>query len=427
MNRTIQPSIVNATDFSLYLKPYQHFKLHNNLPVFAVHAGKEEVIEMSFVFFAGNAFEEKNLTAAATNFLLKNGTHQKTAYEINEHFDYHGAFIECHCYNETASITLHCLTKHLPLLLPVIAEMITEATFPQEEIDIYKKNALQKLKINLTKSDFVANRLIDEYLYGFHHPYGKYSTKEAIEAIDQNTLQAFYQNFYQNGNCLLFIAGHLPSDIHTLLNANFGTLPFRIKDISTMTFHYQSTPSTEHKKIIVNDENATQGAIRIARIFPNRHHPDFIKAQVMNTIFGGYFGSRLMSNIREDKGYTYGIHSFIQNHLTETALVISTEAGKDVCASTIEEVWKEAKLMQEKPVFEDELLLVKNYLIGAILADIDGPFQIMARWKNYILHQLDNHYFYEYIQTIKNMTAEDIQTMAQKYLHEADFKQLTVY
>ena len=136
-----------------------------------------------------------------------------------------------------------------------------------------------------------------------------------------------------------------------------------------------------------------QGAIRIARPFPNRHHPDFMKVMVLNTVFGGFFGSRLMSNIREEKGYTYGIHSYVQNHIHKSAWMISTEAGKDVCEATIEEVYKEMKLLREELVDEEELLLVRNYLIGTILGDLDGPFQIMGRWKNLILNNLDRRLF----------------------------------
>ena len=107
-----------------------------------------------------------------------------------------------------------------------------------------------------------------------------------------------------------------------------------------------------------------QGSIRIARPFPNRHHPDFLKVLVLNTVFGGFFGSRLMSNIREDKGYTYGIHSYLQNHIQQSAWMISTEAGKDVCEATITEVYKEMKDLREELVDEEELLLVQKLYDG---------------------------------------------------------------
>ena len=164
----------------------------------------------------------------------------------------------------------------------------------------------------------------------------------------------------------------------------------------------------------------------MARHFPNRHHPDFTKAQVLNVVLGGYFGSRLMSNIREEKGYTYGIHSYLQNHIEQSAWMISTEAGKDVSEAAIEEVYKEMKILREEPVSEDELMLVRNYMMGSILGDLDGPFQIMARWKNIILNNLSEQYFYETINTIRNITADELQLLAQKYLQPDEFYELVV-
>ena len=143
-------------------------------------------------------------------------------------------------------------------------------------------------------------------------------------------------------------------------------------------------------------------------------------------MFGGFFGSRLMSNIREDKGYTYGIHSYVQNHIQESAWMISTEAGKDVSEATVTEVYNEMALLRNTLIDEEELLLVRNYMIGSILGDLDGPFQIIGRWKNIILNDLDEQYFYDSIKVIKTISAEDIKALAEKYLKPEDFYELVV-
>ena len=177
---------------------------------------------------------------------------------------------------------------------------------------------------------------------------------------------------------------------------------------------------------VANIAAGVQGAIRIGRQFPNRHHPDFMQMMVLNTVFGGYFGSRLMGNIREEKGYTYGIHSYVQSHFQDTALIISTEAGKDVSEATVEEVYKEMEILREELIDEEELLLIRNYLIGTILGDMDGPFQTIGRWKNIILNNLDEQYFYDTIKMIKNISAEELQAVAIKYLQPEDFYELIV-
>ncbi len=424
LNRTIQPHITQPTEFNLHLKPYQHFKLDNGTNVYAVEAGEQDVLMLELVFNAGNWYEEKNIIAGSTNFLLKNGTSNKTAFEINEHFDFYGAYLNRACYNETATITLHCLNKHLHHLTPVITELLSDAVFPENELAIYKQNQKQRLEVNLKKCDFVANRLIDEYLFGFHHPYGRYTSTIDYDAVDRDSILEFYKQYYQRGNCKIFIGGKLPSNYQTVLNEAFGKLPFNNKDLYQKQIN--SAPAATKKYSLVNDTNGVQAAVRIARNFPNKHHPDFQKTLVLNNVFGGFFGSRLMSNIREDKGYTYGIHSYLQNHIHESAWMISTECGRDVSAATIDEVYKEMKILQEILIDAEELDLVRNYMIGTLLGDLDGPFQILGRWKSYILNDLSINYFNSAIETIKTVSAEELQSLAKKYLNPDEFYQLTV-
>lgn len=424
LNRKIAPPIKDAVDFNLQLKPAEVFRLDNEVPVHSINAGAEEVALVELVFYAGNWYEDQNIVAATTNYLLKNGTSKKTAFEINEHFEYYGAYLNRNCYNETANITLHSLSKHLTELLPVMTELITDSVFTEEELSIYKQNQIQKLKVNLQKCDFVANRLIDEYLFGFEHPYGRYTSVKAYETITREKVVQFFHDYYVHGKCVIFIAGKLPGDIFQQLNNAFGHLPLNKKTLPEKEPKLEAAANKKHR--VANDENGVQGAIRIARHFPNRHHPDFVKAQVLNNVFGGFFGSRLMSNIREDKGYTYGIHSYLQNHLHSCPWLISTEAGRDVCEATIEEVYKEMKILTEEPVDEEELKLVRNYMIGTIIADLDGPFHIINRWKNYVLNGLDEAYFYKAIDTIKTTTPQQLLELANKYFVPEDFYELVV-
>jgi predicted Zn-dependent peptidase len=422
LNRVVAPPIVDAVNFTLNLKAADKFTLRNGVEVYAINAGTEEVMSLEWVFFAGNWQEEQNLVAATANFLLRNGTSSKTAFQINEHFEYYGSYLNRACQNETATITLHCLSKHIRELLPVVKELITDSVMPQEELDIFKQNMKQRLKVNLKKSDFVASRLIDVHLFGEQHPYGKYSKAEDFDAIQRENLLKFYEQYYRNGKLILFAAGKLPSNLEELLNTYFGDLPNKPVELKALAIH----PATEKKFRVTNDPDGVQGSIRIARPFPNRHHPDFLKVQVLNALFGGFFGSRLMSNIREDKGYTYGIHSYLLNHIHESAWMVSTEAGKDVSEATIAEVYKEMKDLREELVDEEELLLVRNYMMGGILGDLDGPFQIIARWKNIVLNNLDEKYFYNSLNTIKTISAEEIRELAKTYLNPEDFYELVV-
>ncbi len=425
VDRIVAPIIKDAIDFDIQLKPYQKFALDNGVEVYAFEGGSQEVLLVDMVFDAGNTYEEKNWVAAATNFLLKNGTSAKSSFEITDAFEFYGAHLNRTCTNETATVTLHCLTKHFEEVIPLMGEIVAAATFPEKEISILKQNQIQRLLLNLKKGDFIANRLIDEYLFGFEHPYGKYSVEQDYKNINREDLITFYDKYYKQGKCVIFIAGKFPSNIEVLLNKHIGQLALNKKEIKEQIHPIVS--ATQKKYSIVNDAASVQGSIRLARPFPNRHHPDFPAAQVLNNIFGGFFGSRLMSNIREDKGYTYGIHSYLQNYKHAGAWMVSTDAGKDVCKATIEEVYKEMKKLRETLVEPEELKLVKNYMLGALLGDLDGPFQIISRWKSYLLNDLTADYFYNTIQVVREVQPEHILALANTYLKEEDFYELVVY
>ena len=393
-DRSQAPHIKDAIEYAITLKKPEIFTLDNGVKVYNVNAGTEDVVQIEWIFKAGNWFEESNNLASATNFLIKNGTLKKSAYEINEYVDFYGAYL------------------------------FLDAVFPEEELHIFRQNMKQKLEVNLKKCDFVAGRKIDEFLFGARHPYGVYSEMSDYDALDVASLRQYYATYYQQGHCSIFSAGILPANYAQLMNGFFGSLPFNQLPIESP--EHLVDPAEQKKWNIINDPEGVQGAIRIARPFPTRHHPDFPKVQVLNTLFGGFFGSRLMNNIREDKGYTYGIYSFLVNHIHGGAWMISTEAGRDVCEATVNEVYNEMRALREGDIDPEELLLVKNYLIGTLLGDLDGPFNIIARWKNLVLNGLDDSFFYHSVDTIKNISADELKAMANKYLKPEDFYELVV-
>ncbi|MCS3798324.1 M16 family metallopeptidase [Niastella sp. OAS944] len=427
-NRNIAPPIIDPVAFDIKLPAYKKYTLSNGVEVYAIDMGTEDTLMVNWVFSAGNWFETKKAVAAATNFLLKNGTSKRNAFEINEHFEYHGAYLNRACYNETADITLHTLGKHVNELLPVVAELVQDAVFPQEELNIYVQNAQQRLKVNLQKGEFVAGRLIDAYLFGEDHPYGKYTNLEDYTGVTREDVVSFYNNYYKEGRCVIFLAGKLPAGIIDSLETHFGKLPLKPRTGlgGAEAIQHPVLPAKEKKYHIVNDADGVQSAIRIARPFPNRNHPDFQKVQVLNNVLGGFFGSRLMGNIREEKGYTYGIYSYLMNFTATSGWMVSTEAGRDVTAETVKEVYYEMEQLREEVIDDEEMMMTRNSMIGTILGDLDGPFQVIGRWKSMILNNVDEDYFNRSVQIIKTITAKELQELAKKYLDPAEFYELVV-
>jgi zinc protease len=425
LDRTVAPPIHDAIEFDYILPAINQQQLSNGLPLYWLNAGVQDVVEIDWVFPAGLWFEQKPAVAHAVAGLLKNGTSKRTAHEIHEALEFYGATLKVNPGNDFCSVSLYSLTRHLPKLLPIVYEILTDCTFPEEEVQLHKQNAVQRLLVNLRQCDFVANQKIDALLFGESHPYGRYSKKEKIEALTRSDLLSFYKKYFLLSNVRMFMAGKISDTEVKNMDAVFGAAPIITEPITQEVFGPPAPSPRNHN--VLNDPNGVQGAIRIGRCFPNRHHPDFAPMVVLNTLFGGYFGSRLMSNIREDKGYTYGIYSSLSPYMNDGSLIIHTEVGRDVVEPAIKEIYKEMELLCRTPADEDEILLVKNYLLGNLLGDLDGPFQIIQRWRTLILNGLTEEHFNNNIRTYKSISATELQELAVKYFSTTeDFYEIVV-
>lgn len=424
LDRTTAPQIHDAVDFDYKLPPINKATLDNGLPLYWLNAGVQDVVQIDWVFPAGLWYEAKASVAQSTAALLKSGTAKYSAGQINEALEYYGAQLKVSASNDYATVTLHSMVKHLPSLLPMVHEVITSCTFPEQEVEIHKRNAIQKLLVSLRQCEFVANQQIDALLYGETHPYGRYSRQEGIEALTREDLLNFYHTYYNLYNVKMFMGGKVSETEVQLLNKVFGQYTPDWTNVKRKDFTIQSSVEKAHR--IMNDPNGVQGAIRIGRLFPNRHHPDYTPMVVLNTLFGGYFGSRLMSNIREDKGYTYGIYSSMSPEVAGGSLIIHTETGTAVVENAIKEIYKEMEDLCNEVVEEEELLLVKNYLLGGLLGDLDGAFSILRRWRSLILNGFDESHFNNNVQVYKTITPQALQVLAQKYFTPTDFYEIAV-
>ncbi|MES2138921.1 MAG: pitrilysin family protein [Bacteroidota bacterium] len=399
-------------------------RLRNNIPVYSINAGTQELIKIEFLFSAGMYQQTIPLQATTVNTMLEEGTSKLNAAQIADRVDYYGAFLETGVSQDSASVVLYTLNKHLKSTLPVVEQIIKDSVFPQHELDTHIRNKKQTFLVNNQKVANVARKRFTELLFGEKHPYGINVKETDFDVINRSHLNDFYSTFYRSNNCKIIMAGKVDDGVLTLLDNHFGGNDWNsISDLSTKSLPIVT--SVDHEQLILK-EDAMQSAIRIGKVLFNKTHPDFQSLQVLNTLFGGYFGSRLMSNIREDKGYTYGIGSGIASLQNSGYFFISTEVGVDVCKDAIKEIYFEMNRLREELVPEDELQLVKNYLLGMFLRSVDGPFAMAERFKGIMEYNLGYDYFDRYIATIKAISASQLRDLANTYFDKNSMIELVV-
>ena len=423
-NRSQIPPFKEPTSFEFNLLPYKLITLDNKTNVYLVEGGIQKIISCEIVFEIETIVGKQILLPKITNSLLLNGTKNYTAYQISQIFENQGIFVSTTHNRQRSALIIQCLSKNFNKILPIIKEILEESIFPENEIELYKKNEISHLAVQLKKCGVLANRKVGNILYGSNHPLGQFSTAALIENIDRESILSYFEKKYTQGNCTIFLAGNIEIDTIACINKYIGQIAFLHQKIEPI--HADLKP---FKKIIEHNIENTEGvqaAVRVARPFIAYNHPDFHYTNVLNVILGGYFGSRLMKNIREDKGYTYGIQSYIQHIHLQPSLVISAEVGKQFIDDTIAQIKLEFNKLQQNLISSDELSTVKNFILGSLLNDLNGPMQIAHIWKGYILNHISVDNLYKSIQIIKNIQPQQIQEMAQKYLCIDDFYELSV-
>lgn len=399
-------------------------RLRNNIPVYSINAGTQDLIKVEFLFSAGMYQQQLPLQAATVNAMLEEGTSKMTAAQIADAVDYYGAFLETGVSQDHASVTLYTLNKHLKATLPVVEQIIKDSTFPQHELDTHLQNKKQKFLVNSQKVATLARKRFSELIFGEKHPYGVNVKETDFDVISQGLLKDFYSKFYRANNCKIIVAGKVNDDVFSLLDDHFGANDWI--SANELSVPATTVSSAKEREQLIYKEDALQSAIRIGKVMFNKTHVDFQPFQVLNTVYGGYFGSRLMSNIREDKGYTYGIGSGLASLQNSGYFFISTEVGVDVCKNAIKEIYFEMDRLREELVPEGELELVKNYLLGTFLRSVDGPFAMADKFKGILEYGLGYDYFDRYIATIKSISASDIRDLANAYFDKRSMIELVV-
>ncbi|MCF6366303.1 MAG: insulinase family protein [Bacteroidales bacterium] len=421
INRKIQPKF--KTSESLEIINVENRKLLNNIPVHIVNAGNQDVVKIDFIFDAGTIHNNNPLIADSVNALLEAGTKTKSSVEIAETLDFYGAYLELNIGNHFSQIILYSLNKYLEETLDIIEDIIFNSIFPENEVDIYIKNRLQKFSISRQKTDVLSQELFSESIFGSFHPYGRKITEKDFNNINSHNLNKFYKEKYLLNSLKIIMSGKVEEYHVNLLNERFGK--HKLTEIKKSKLNFKTKPSETKQKFVAVD-GAMQTSIKVGKKIINRNHPDFFNLNITSIILGGYFGSRLMNNIREDKGYTYGIYAGVNSLLDAGFFSISAESGKEVFRKAIDEIYKELKILRTSYVSDEELSRVKNYLTGNFHSTFDGAFSVSDAFKSILFYGFNLNYYNQYFDTIKKITPQIIKETAEKYLNENSMYEITV-
>lgn len=400
----------------------QVIRLDNGIPVYVLDFPDQEILKVEAVFQAGRPEEAKPLASRATARMLREGTLTRSGAEIAEYIDFYGGSMSVPINLDTANFLLFSLHKYAAELIPVFAEVLQQPAFPAHELETFKRTSVQELMVDLDKEEVLAYRLLTERIFGAEHPYGYNSTPAHYAALTRDDLVAHFRNWYTPANCRLFASGRVDDAVLKLLNEYFGRKNGEGAALAVSPLPVEQKPERIH----VPHPGSLQTAIKIGRRLFSRRHPDFNGVYVLNTILGGYFGSRLMTNIREKRGFTYNIYSTADAMLQDGYFYIATEVNNGKVNATIKQILAEMKRLCDEPAPERELEMVRNYLLGMLLNGLDGPLNISDVIKSLVTEDLPLDAFDALVHTIRTITPGQLQELANRYLRPEDFWIVTV-
>lgn len=421
-DRLTPPALV-AVDHVEY-REAEKINLPNGLPVYVMNLGSQEILRLEFIFSAGTSCHPNPLVPSMANGLLQEGTRKHTAAEIADGIDRYGAFLELDFDKDFASLTLYTLRRYFSETLNWVVELLTESTFPEREWEIMQTNKLEKYRINCEKVSFLAGKHFQELILS-GTPYGAFFGEKEYLGISIDELRSFRDKHYNLSDALILLCGWVDDDALTALSDALKHVK-----ASPGGFQTRDLPAYGELKLpakhFIEKQDAIQSAIRIGRRLFTRHHADYFPMKVLSTVLGGYFGSRLMSNIREDKGFTYGIGAGALAYVADGWFYISTEVGADVTDAAIHEIYHEIRVLREELISKEELDLVKNYMLGGLLKSFDGTFEKMERFKGNVLYNLPSDYYTRYTSAILSAQPQDLRDLANRWFKEEDLTELVV-
>ena len=381
----------------------------------ALHEQNCEIVKLELVFDVGTADQEKSLQANFTSNLLLEGTSSNNALEFSRKLDELGAYFSSECGRDYTSFTLHVLAQQLKKALAIVGEIFRSPALTQEEFDNYLFEAKEEFKHNCAQTPFLAKQKLRKLLYA-NHPYGQVAEASSFEKIQLSDIDRFAKAHFIHHSCQIFVSGNASESTCRTIS-NFLTIDQPSISAKRNPQPFKGIAGRQ----IIHHPNAQQDSVRLGIRFPESNHADFLPLNLLSSVLGGYFGSRLMQNIREEKGLTYGIGSSILPGLHGNALMISSDVKQGSGPLTVDEIEKEFKRLQDEEISLTELNQACSYLKGNLLRSFDGVFEQMDRYQSLVLNQLNQDHYDQYFELLNKPNSIALRELAQKYLNASEF------
>ena len=419
------PPIHPVTDVAL--PSHAERALPNGARLYVIDAAPQPVLKLEVVIEAGRWQEARASVSAAANALWRegtvaaSGTDAMSGAEAAERIDFYGATLQGFNTLDHSGFTLYALEKFLPQVLPLVFDLLLAPAFPRRELDTYVERATGQLRINADKPDLQAYRLLTEALYGPRHPYGYNSTEAGLRSLTVADLRAHHATHVLGGNTVAFASGKVTDATAELIAAQLARLPFG----KTAPTPHRLAPLPD-RRLRLDLPGSLQSALRLGRLAPDRDHPDYAGLYVLNTVLGGYFGSRLMTELREERGLTYNVDSSLDAMRYGGYLHIAAEVAAGQEAESLAAIREELAILRDERIGEDELDMVRAYLMGSYLSMVDGPFQTAETIRTLVTETTPLWHFDRLVDTTRAITAQELQRLAREYLREEDWVEVVV-
>ncbi len=393
-------------------------RLASGVPVFLLGNGTVDLLRIEFVFPAGQIMEKAPLAATTTNVMLTEGTDRHDAATLNDLIDSTGAVFNHMADKDTAGLVVLTLPRKIEAVMELAEEVLFHPSFPEKEFRMVTEKRLQAFLTAKQKTSVIAREAFYQALCGESNPYGRLNKKENYFSLTTADLGAFHSQHYRPSNMYITVAGKDPELALPVLERYFSGgsgEEWQRPALPLMVFE-TSSPGVLFREV----SNAVQSTVRMGWKAITRDHPDYQGLQVATMILGGYFGSRLMRNIREEKGYTYGIHAVSGAFHDIGYITIMTDVATIYREETLKEIKKEIALLRETEVSSEEMALVRNHLMGEIARMFDGPFAVAEAIREVIDYDAGMDYYTQFVNTARTITPGEIKELFNRYFNAED-------